>query len=115
MEDKFINEREKLVNLVANFNQNDEETNKQFQDSCPKTYNLLISESLDIPKFVQYNQEYIETYKKTKGTHQRKKFEADKQVSQKIAQLYISGFRYSQKEIKRASAILDKKFEKNEE
>ena len=117
MDTKFIEERQKLITFIENFDKTKQDTQeyKEFEKNCPKTYKLLINNSLDTDKFVEYNKEYIEKYSNTNGTHDRKKFEADKCVSHKIALLYMTNFKScSPSDINRANYILEKKYnEKN--
>lgn len=115
-DNKFIEERQKLIDFIQTFDKTKQDTPeyKQFEKDCPKTYKLLINDTLDIEKFVAYNKEYIDIYTKTNGTHDRKKFEADKFVSHKIALLYMSNYKCSNTDLNRAHAILEKKYKKNE-
>lgn len=95
----FIKARKQIIETVTNI-KNDmisridpkvlEEKYKLFAKKYPKAWAFVITSGKEnVEKFIEYNQEYLEIYKNTSARHDIKKFEADKAVSQKIANLHL--------------------------
>lgn len=86
-----INMFKRLAKLPHNKRIKDYEFKQQFHKKS-KLYQNIKNGNIDLGKLVQLKEEWLDVYTKTNGDHTEKKFEADKRVSVKLAQIYVPDF-----------------------
>ena len=95
----FVKARKRIIDAVEGI-KNDmiarmdpkelESKYEEFAVKLPKAWAFVLTSGKEnVEKFIQYNQEYLKVYLETSGRHELKKYEADKAVSQKIANLCL--------------------------
>ena len=54
-----------------------------------KLYPKIINQDIDLNKLIRYKETWLDIYQRTSGTHNEKKFAADKNIGMKLAQTYL--------------------------
>lgn len=95
----FIDKRQELVNTMVQIDidyrikrlplEELNEKYKKFKESCPKSWETLISNDLDMRQFVKYSEKYKSNYIESPGNHEEKKFNADADFSKKMADEFL--------------------------
>lgn len=61
----------------------------KFVETYPKLYSGIINDSINLKQLIDYKIEWKELYIETEGTHDDKKYEADKRIGMHLAKIFL--------------------------